>query len=67
MCQEYINHLIKCINKKYELTKDWDGDLYCGICLKWDYDARTLNISMLGYIIKQLQKYEHALSQNSPT
>jgi hypothetical protein len=58
--QEDIDHLIKCIKKKYELTEDWDGNLYCGICLKWDYNAHTLEISKPGYIIKQLQKYKHA-------
>jgi hypothetical protein len=59
-CQEDIEHLIKCIKEKYELTMDWDGNLYCGICLKWDYNAGTLDISMPGYILKQLQKYKHA-------
>jgi hypothetical protein len=55
-----IDHLIDCLKTDYELTEDWDGDLYCGIKLKWDYEARTLDISMPGYIIKQLQKYKHA-------
>ena len=58
--KEDIDHLIKCTKQKYELTKDWDGDLYCGVCLKWDYLARTLDISMLGYTIKQLHQYKHA-------
>ncbi len=58
--QEDIDHLIACIEEKYELTEDWDGDLHCGIRLQWDYNARTLDISMPGYIIKQLQKYGHA-------
>jgi hypothetical protein len=60
MRQEDINHLIMCIKEKYELTEDWDSNLYCGIRLKWDYNACTLHISMPGYIIKQLQKYKHA-------
>jgi hypothetical protein len=55
-----IEHLIDHLKTDYELTEDWDGDLYCGIKLKWDYVARTLDISMPGYIIKQLQKYKHA-------
>jgi hypothetical protein len=59
MHQEDINHLIMCIKEKYEPTKDWNGNLYCRIHLKWDYNARTLNTSMPGYIIKQLQKYKH--------
>ena len=50
--KEDINHLIKVIKEKYELTKDWDGDLYCSIRLKWDYHHRTLDISMPGYIRK---------------
>jgi hypothetical protein len=58
--KEDIDHLIKCIKQKYELTEDWACNLYCGIQLKWDYVARTLNISMPGYIIIQLQKYRHA-------
>ncbi len=57
--EEHINHLIKCIKSKYKLTKDWVGDLYCGIKLNWDYITPTLDISMPGYIKKLLQKYEH--------
>jgi hypothetical protein len=58
--QEDVNHLITCVNSKYDLTMDWTGNLYCGIRLKWDYKQRTLDISMPGYIQKQLQKYKHA-------
>jgi hypothetical protein len=56
-----VNHLIQCLKKQSELTKDWDGNLYCGIKLNWNYDNRTLDILMPGYIIKQLQKYKHAI------
>jgi hypothetical protein len=48
--KEHADHLINCLKEKYKLTKDWAGDLYCGISLKWDYAARTLDISMPGYI-----------------
>jgi hypothetical protein len=60
MCQEDIEHLIKCIKEKYELNMDWDGNLYCGIRLTLDYIAHTLVISMPGHILKQLHKYKHA-------
>jgi hypothetical protein len=63
MRKEDINHLIKCIKEQYELTEDWDGDLYCGIHLKWDYNIPTLDVSMPGYILKQLQKYKHDCPQ----
>ena len=42
--KENVDHLIKCIKEKYELTEDWSGDLYCGIKLHWDYNACTVNI-----------------------
>jgi hypothetical protein len=58
--QGEVDHLIGSLKKDYELTEDWDGNIYCGIKLKWDYNARTLDILMPGYIIKQLQKYKHA-------
>jgi hypothetical protein len=54
-----VDHLIGSLKKDYELTKDWGSNLYCGIKLKWDYNANTLDILMPGYIIKQLQKYKH--------
>jgi hypothetical protein len=57
--EDNINHLIKCLKEKYKLTKDWDGNLYCGIKLNWNYDDCMLNILMPGYIIKQLQKHKH--------
>jgi hypothetical protein len=34
--KEDIDHLIASIKKTYNLTKDWTGNLYCGICLNWD-------------------------------
>ena len=33
------------------LIAGWDGALYCGIKLKWDYQKRTLDVSILRYII----------------
>ncbi len=59
--KEHVDHLIWCIKQKYELTKDWTGNLYCEIKLNWDYNARTLNISMPGYIKKLLLQYKHCM------
>ncbi len=57
--REHVEHLIAAIKTKYKLVEDWTGDLYCGIKLNWDYQARTLDISMPGYIKKLFQKYKH--------
>jgi hypothetical protein len=36
--KEHADHLISCLKKEtYTLTKEWAGDLYCGILLRWDY------------------------------
>jgi len=60
--KEHADHLINCLKTDtYKLTEDWEGDLYCGISLRWDYAKRRLDISMPGYIKKQLLKYEHIM------
>jgi hypothetical protein len=57
--QEHANHLIHAIENDYEFTKDWSGTLYCGITIKWNYKARTAELSMPGYIPNALHKYQH--------
>jgi hypothetical protein len=57
--KQHAEHLVQAIKKHYPLSEDWAGTLYCGITLAWDYDARTVDFSMPGYIKKQLQKYQH--------
>jgi len=67
--KEHAQHLIDALNQHYKLEIDWDGKLYCGISLKWDYDARHVDISMPGYITKLLEKFQHpppAKPQHSP-
>ncbi len=59
--QEHVDHLIWCLKQQYKLTEDWTGNLYCGIALKWDYNVRTLDISMPVYIKKLLLKYKHRM------
>ena len=57
--KQHVDHPVQAITKDYESSKDWTGGLYCGIMLEWDYDARTLDFSMTGYIHNVLQKYKH--------
>jgi hypothetical protein len=56
-----IDHLIASIKSMYTLTKDWTGNMYCGIKLSWNYKNQTVDILMLGYIKKKLREYEHIL------
>ncbi len=59
--KDEVDHLIASIKKDYMLTKDWAGNLYCGIQLNWNYAGRTVDTSMPGYIKKKLQEYRRII------
>jgi hypothetical protein len=42
------HHLRNALLRHYEITTDWDGTVYSGITLDWDYNKRTCDISMPG-------------------
>eukprot|EP00804_Cyclotella_cryptica_P001099 CCRYP_008385-RA/>CCRYP_008385-RA protein AED:0.18 eAED:0.13 QI:0/0/0/1/0.4/0.16/6/0/1406 len=67
--QEHAEHLIHVLQENCTMSIDWNGALYCGIQLDWDYDHRTLDISMARYIDKVLQRFQHPVPsspQNGP-
>jgi hypothetical protein len=45
-----IDHLIGMIKSTYTFTKDLSGNSYCSITRNWDYENRTVDILMPGYI-----------------
>jgi hypothetical protein len=42
----------------FELTADWTATVYSGMTLKWDYNKRTCDISMNGYVSNILSKFQ---------
>ena len=56
--KQHANHLLEILQKYYQMETDWDGALYCGITLKWDYDKRHVDIAMPNYVNKNLIKYK---------
>jgi hypothetical protein len=41
--------LIQVLKNHYEaVSEDWDGELFCGITLGWDYENKTVDLSMPG-------------------
>ena len=69
MSQDSAEHLEKILKLKYKLTTDWTGSTYLGLTLKWDYVARTVDISMPGYIARALSRFQHPVPnrpQHSP-
>jgi hypothetical protein len=57
--KQHVEHLWNALLRTCELTKDWAGTVYSGITLKWDYDNRTCDISMPGYVSNMLSKFQH--------
>jgi hypothetical protein len=53
------HHLRNALLRNYEITTYWGGTVYSGITLKWDYDKRTCDISMPGYVNNVLNKFQH--------
>jgi hypothetical protein len=44
----HAKHLLSTLRFLKNITTDWTASMYCGITLKWDYSARTVDLSMPG-------------------
>ena len=59
MGEQHAQHLIQVLEKHYEITKDWTGSKYLGLDLTWDYENKEVHLSMLGYVQRALQRFNH--------
>jgi hypothetical protein len=57
--KKHAEHLRNALLRTYELTTDWRATVYSGMTLNWDYDTRTCDISMHGYISNVLSNFQH--------
>jgi hypothetical protein len=57
--QEHAQHLADTLESLYTITTEWPGTRYLGLTLDWDYEARTVDMSMPGYIAQALTKLQH--------
>jgi hypothetical protein len=57
--KQHAEHLRNALLRNYEPTTDWTATVYSGMTLKWDYDKRTYDISMPGYVSNVLSKFQH--------
>jgi hypothetical protein len=55
-------HLIAALKEHYEITVDWDGKLFCGITLDWNYKNGTVDLSMPNYVNDTLSEFQHKAS-----
>jgi hypothetical protein len=56
-----FEHLEQALSAKYTCSTDWTGLLYCGLTIKWNYQAqpRHVDVSMPGYISTAQHKFQH--------
>eukprot|EP00804_Cyclotella_cryptica_P010308 CCRYP_012223-RA/>CCRYP_012223-RA protein AED:0.11 eAED:0.15 QI:0/0/0/1/0/0.5/2/0/935 len=59
--KQHAIHLRDTIKQHYDLTETWNGDLYAGINLVWNYKKRTCRLTMDAYIATVLLKYNHPI------
>jgi hypothetical protein len=57
--KQHAEYLRNALLRTYELTTDWTATVYSGMTLKRDYDNRTCDISMPGYVSNVLSKFQH--------
>jgi hypothetical protein len=57
--KQHAEHLRNSLLRMYELTTDWTATVYSGMNLKWDYNKRSCDISMHGYVSNVLSKFQH--------
>ena len=50
--KQHALHLISTLQKHYDVTIDWSGDLFCGLHLNWDYSRRTVDLSVPNFVQK---------------
>jgi hypothetical protein len=52
-------HHLDALGTTYKYTTDWEGKNYCGLHIKWNYEAGYVDISMPEYVDKMLQRLQH--------
>lgn len=67
--EEHAKHLQSALKDLYTVTTDWEAKQFCKLDLDWDYENRTVAISMKNYVAKALHRFQSAppsRAQHSP-
>ena len=56
---KHEQHIVSALEDLYRISTDWDGKIYCGLTLKWDYIRRTVDLSIPVYVEGALHKFQH--------
>ena len=55
------NHFLNALRAKYIITVNMEATVYIGIKLDWEYVHRTVTLSMLNYVRKDLHIFQHIM------
>jgi len=61
-----VEHLFSVIRKEYRLETDMSGSKYIGITIQYDRKARTISLSMPGYVEAALKRF-NVIRADKPT
>ena len=67
--KDHLLHLKAEQEDKCTVNIRWEGKLYIGIALKWEYEKGTVRLSMPGYVRPALHSFKykkHEIPQDSP-
>jgi hypothetical protein len=65
--KQHAEHPRDALLGTYELPTDWMATVYSKMTLKWDYNSRTCDISMPGYVSNVLSKLQHEAPKHPPS
>ncbi len=67
--EEHAEHLLKTVQKYYKCLFDVEGERYCELTIKWDYEGKKVHLSMPEYVTNTLKRFQHPPppSQTGPT
>jgi hypothetical protein len=57
--REDAEHLFNALQQTYTISTDWSGTKYCGLSIDWHYSQGYVDISMPGYVVEALRKFQH--------
>ena len=57
--REHVEHLLAALENDCTIENDWEGKLYCGIELNWNYEDGWVDTEMSTYVSNQLTCYNH--------
>ena len=61
-----VQYLINALQENYDITIDWSGQAFYSLDLKLNYVQGYVDISMRNFVIKTLQKLQHAFPSKLP-